>query len=150
MIRSLALPEVWPVTQKVDPPFLVSPVQIYRNIWTPRIVYFNFVEIFEPPEQKFLIYLGPFEIFYPPLILHSTQCAKGDNLFHLKYLILQLKIHIHNTCNTLIVTQAFLISIGDSEISRYHKCIIYNYLNKHPHTVVQLHHKVVTACTLRT
>ena len=65
------------VTRKVDPPFLVPPVEIYRNIWTPQIVYFNFVEIFGPPEQNFLIYLGPFEIFYPPLNLHSTQCKGG-------------------------------------------------------------------------
>ena len=65
---------------KSGPPILVPPG---RNIWTPRIVYFNFVEILDPSEQNFLIYLGPFEIFYPPLNLHSTHCVKGDNLFHL-------------------------------------------------------------------
>ena len=56
----------WPVTRKPDPPFLVPPAQIYRNIWTPRIIYFNFAEIFGPPEQKFLKYLDLLEIFYPP------------------------------------------------------------------------------------
>ena len=33
------------VTRKPDPPFLVPPVPIYRNIWTPRIIYFNLAEI---------------------------------------------------------------------------------------------------------
>ena len=45
--------------------------------------------IYLDPGTKFLIYLDPFEIFYPCLNLHSTHC-KGGNLFHLKYLILQL------------------------------------------------------------
>ena len=67
---------------KIGPPFLV-PQSKYIEIFGPRIVYFNFIEIFGPPEQNFLIYLGPFEIFYPPLNLHSTRCVKGDNLFHL-------------------------------------------------------------------
>ena len=43
----------------------------------------KYIEIFVPPGTNFLIYLGPFEIFYPPLNLHSTHCVKGDNLFHL-------------------------------------------------------------------
>ena len=54
-------------------PILVPPVQIYQNIWTPQIIYFNFAEIFGPPEQKFLKYLDLREIFYPPIIL-STHC----------------------------------------------------------------------------
>ena len=72
-----------PVTRKVDPQFLVPPSRNILKYLDPQIVYFNFVEIFGPPEQNFLIYLGPFEIFYPPLNLHSTHCVKGDNLFHL-------------------------------------------------------------------
>ena len=137
---------------KSGPPNFSSPGPNISKYLDPRIVYFNFVEIFGPPRTKISDIFGPFEIFYPPMILHPTQFAKGDNLFHLKYLILQLLIYIRNTRNTLIVTQAFLISIGDIEISRsrYHNCVIYKYLNKHPHTVVQLHHKVVTACTLWT
>ena len=40
-----------PVTRNLDPPFLIPPVQIYRNIWTPRIIYFNFAEIFGPSRK---------------------------------------------------------------------------------------------------
>ena len=29
-----------------------SLVQIYRNTWTPQIIYFNFAEIFGPPGTK--------------------------------------------------------------------------------------------------
>ena len=47
------------VTRKPDPPFLVPPVQIYRNIWTPRIIYFNFAEIFGPPGTKISEIFGP-------------------------------------------------------------------------------------------
>ena len=53
--------------KETGPPILVPAVQIYRNIWTPWIIYFNFAEIFGPPEQKFLKYLDLLEIFYPPL-----------------------------------------------------------------------------------
>ena len=47
------------VTRKPDPPFLVPPVQIYQNIWTPRIIYFNFAEIFGPPGTKISELFGP-------------------------------------------------------------------------------------------
>jgi len=48
------------ITQKVDPPFLVPPVQIYK-IFGPLDNVFQFGD----PQNKNLIYLGPFEIFYP-------------------------------------------------------------------------------------
>ena len=75
--------------QNVEPSFLVPQVQIYQTIWTHRIIYFNFLDVLGLLEQKFLIYLKPFE-FFIPLNLYSTHFLKVDNLFHLKYLILQL------------------------------------------------------------
>ena len=46
---------------KTGLPFLVPPVQIYRNIWIPWIIYFNFAEIFGPPEQNIISEIfGPF------------------------------------------------------------------------------------------
>ena len=51
---------IWSLSQEnLTPHFWFPPVQIYRNIWTPRIIYFNFAEIFGPPEQKFLKYFIP-------------------------------------------------------------------------------------------
>ena len=48
---SLACP---PVTKNLDPPKMVPPVLIFRNIWTPRNLYFSAsVEIYGPP-LKFL------------------------------------------------------------------------------------------------
>ena len=49
---------VWPVTRNRTPHFWF-PVQIYRNIWTPRIIYFNFAEIFGPPGTKISEIFGP-------------------------------------------------------------------------------------------
>ena len=70
--------------------FLVPPGPNLSKYLDPQIIYFNFVETFGTPEQKFLINLDPFEIFYYALNLHSAHFVKGDNLFHLKHLILQL------------------------------------------------------------
>ena len=76
--------------EKSGPPSFSSPSPNISKYLDPRKISFNFVEIFGPPEQKFLIYLDPFERFNPPLNSHSTHFVKGDNLFNLKYLILQL------------------------------------------------------------
>ena len=63
---------------KSEPPYLVSPIQIYQNIWTPQIIYFNFVEIFGPLEQTFLMYLDPFEIFYLLEFAFNILCKGGQ------------------------------------------------------------------------
>ena len=49
-----------PVTRKPDPPFLVPPGPNISKYLDPRIIYFNFVEIFGPPGTKIS------EIFEPP------------------------------------------------------------------------------------
>ena len=77
------------VTQKVEPIFSSFNPKISKYL-DPRIIYFNSVEVFGPPGTKVSGIFGPFEIFIPLLNLHSTRFVKGDNLFHLKYLILQL------------------------------------------------------------
>ena len=56
--------------QKVDPPYLVLPSPNISKYLNLRIIYFNFAEIFGPPELKFLNYLDCLEIFYPPFNLH--------------------------------------------------------------------------------
>ena len=64
--------------------------------WTPTFICCcPNIKIFGPPDNllKYLD-LFEFEISYPSLNLHSTQCVMGDNLFHVTYLILQLYIHI--------------------------------------------------------
>ena len=45
--------------EKWTPHFWFPPVQMYRNIWTPRIIYFNFTEIFGPPGTKVSEIFGP-------------------------------------------------------------------------------------------
>ena len=47
----------------------------YIEIFGPRIICSKLAEIFGPPELKFLNYVDPFEIFYPPLIFNVH--AKG-------------------------------------------------------------------------
>ena len=55
---------------KSGPPYLVLPAQNISKYLNPRIIYFDFAEIFGPPELKFLNYLDCLEIFYPPSNLH--------------------------------------------------------------------------------
>ena len=57
--------------KKTGPPFLVPPGPNILKYLDPRIIYFNFAEIFGPPEQKFLKYLDHLEIFYPLVILNQ-------------------------------------------------------------------------------
>ena len=73
----------WDLSHKKWTPIFSSPQSKYIEIFGPLD---SFIEIFGVLEPKILIYLGPFEILYPPLNLHSTHCVKGDNLFHLKYI----------------------------------------------------------------
>ena len=54
---------------KSGPPFLIPLVQIYQNIWTPWIIYFNFVEIFGPPGAKFYDNNFPLYIAYSVIIV---------------------------------------------------------------------------------
>ena len=75
---------------KSGPQLLVPPGPNTSKYLDPQIIYFNCVETFGAPEQKCLINLDPFEIFYYALNLHSAHFVKEDNLFHLKQLILQL------------------------------------------------------------
>ena len=58
-------------------PIFSSPNPTILKHLDPQVIYSNFVEIFGPPEQKFLIYLDTFEIFYPHLNLHSMYFVRG-------------------------------------------------------------------------
>ena len=53
---------------KSGPPCLVLSGPNISKYLDPRITYFNFAEIFGPPELKFLNYLDHLKIHYPPLI----------------------------------------------------------------------------------
>ena len=68
--------------QKLDPPLLVPSGQ---NICAPGYFISILLKYLDPQEQNFAKYLDHLEIFYLPVVLH---CFEGDNIFHLKYLIL--------------------------------------------------------------
>ena len=50
---------LWPVTLKVDPSYLVPPGPNISKYLDPRIIYFNFTEMFEPPGTKISELFGP-------------------------------------------------------------------------------------------
>ena len=58
---------------KSGPPYLVPPGPNISKYLDPWIIYFKFAEIFGPPELKFLNYLDPLEIFYPPIIFNVQR-----------------------------------------------------------------------------
>ena len=80
------------LSRKTWTPVFSFPQSKYIKIFGLPDNLFLFYWNFWTPAQKFLIYLGLSKCFIP-LNLHWIHCVNGDNLFHLKYLILQLYIY---------------------------------------------------------
>ena len=76
------------VTRKMDPPFLVPPGPNISKYLDPRIIYFNFTEIFGPPGTKISEIFGPSRnILSPHHFINPLLESRRDNKSHLKYLI---------------------------------------------------------------